>query len=453
VIKGTTLAAAAALLLAACASPGIDPQVEAAGRLSRERLGAELQWLRTDDARREAAAQVDALLKQPLSADDAMRIALAHSPALQALIFEAEADAAAAAQAARLPNPVFAFEHLVRSEGGARELEITRSLGLSLADLLLLPARLRGAQAQQQRIGLQLEADVVRVATQARQAWVRAVAAQQALQYHEQVKAAADASSELARRMQAAGNFSRLQRAREQVFAAEALAELARAQQQVLATREALVRALGLGREQAARLRLPDRLPDLPNEPRAEASTAQAALDQRLDLRMARAELDRLAREQGLGRASSVVNGLQLGAVRKSDTGLAGQRGYELELPLPVFDFGDARRGEAQARYMAAFNRTAQLGAEAASQVREAHAAYLHAYGLARHYRDEVLPLRKTIQEENLLRYNGMLIGVFELLAEARSQIAAVAEAIDAQRDFWLADAALQATLIGAPSP
>ncbi len=50
-----------------------------------------------------------------------------------------------------------------------------------------------------------------------------------------------------------------------------------------------------------------------------------------------------------------------------------------------------------------------------------------------------------------MLRYNGMLIGVFELLADSREQIASVVQAIEAQRDFWLADAALQATLIGKP--
>ena len=61
------------------------------------------------------------------------------------------------------------------------------------------------------------------------------------------------------------------------------------------------------------------------------------------------------------------------------------------------------------------------------------------------------MPLRKTIAEENVLRYNGMLIGVFELLADSREQIGSVIQAIDAQRDFWLADAALQATLIGRP--
>ena len=51
--------------------------------------------------------------------------------------------------------------------------------------------------------------------------------------------------------------------------------------------------------------------------------------------------------------------------------------------------------------------------------------------------------------EENLLRYNGMFIGVFELLADARSQIQGVSLYLDALRDFWLADADLEMTMLG----
>ena len=50
-----------------------------------------------------------------------------------------------------------------------------------------------------------------------------------------------------------------------------------------------------------------------------------------------------------------------------------------------------------------------------------------------------------------MLRYNGMLIGVFELLADSRDQILSVSAAINAQKQFWLTDAALQATLVGRP--
>ncbi|MBX9715132.1 MAG: TolC family protein [Burkholderiaceae bacterium] len=449
--KRALLAAAATLALAGCASTAIDQNFSTVQQMSQERLGAEVKWLTTDDARRQAQSDVDAMLAKPLGADEAVRIALAYSPGLQAMLYEGAANSAAATQSARLPNPVFAFERLVRNEGGARDLELTRTLSFSVLDLLLLPSRLRLADHQQQSNRLMLATGVVQAATETRQAWVNAVAAQQSLQYVQQVKATADASSELARRMQAVGNYSKLQRAREQAFAADAVAQLARATQAVRSSREGLIRSLGLNEQQAAALRLPERLPDLPAQPKDEAVIAHAAMDQRLDVRMARANLDFVAREQGLTRVTSIVNGLEVGITRKSETGLAPKRGYDLSVPLPIFDFGDANRARAEAAYRSAFNRAAQTAVDANSQVRENYGAYRTAYDLARHYRDEIVPLRKTIAEENILRYNGMLIGVFELLADSREQIGSVVQAIEAQRDFWLADAALQATLIGKP--
>jgi outer membrane protein TolC len=441
----------ATLFLAGCASTAIDQNFTSAQHFSQQRLGTELKWLTTDEARRQAQSDVDALLARPLGADDAVRIALAYSPAFQTMLYESAATSAAATQSARLPNPVFAFERMVRNGAGARELELTRTLSFSVLDLLLWPARSRLADHSQQAVRLALATGVVQAATEARQAWVAAVAAQQSLQYVRQVKATADASAELARRMRAVGNYSKLQRAREQLFAADAVAQLARATQATRSSREALIRALGLSESQAAALQLPDRLPDLPAAPQDEAAVATFAMDQRLDVRMARANLDFIARQQSLTRATSFVNGLEVGVMRKSETSLAPQKGYELSVPLPIFDFGDAARAQTRATYMAAFNRTAQVAVEARSQVRESYGAYRTAYDLAKHYRDEIVPLRKTIAEENLLRYNGMLIGVFELLADSREQIASVVQAIAAQRDFWIADAALQATLLGKP--
>ena len=100
---------------------------------------------------------------------------------------------------------------------------------------------------------------------------------------------------------------------------------------------------------------------------------------------------------------------------------------------------------------MTAFG-TAQTAIEARSEVREAYGAWRSAYDIAHHHQYEIVPLRKQIAEENLLRYNGMLIGVFELLADARLQIASVNAAIEAKRDFWIAQADLDMALIGKPS-
>jgi outer membrane protein TolC len=439
------------ILLSGCATV-VEQNFNSARSVVQQRLGAQAKWLTTDDARREALTEVDALLQKPLSADDAVRIALAYSPSLQTMLFESAATSASVTQSARLPNPVFTFERLVRNEAGMRELEIERMLTISVLDLFLLPTRLRAADFQQQRVQLKLTADVVQSALEARHMWVRAVAAQQSLQYFEQVKAAADASAELARRMQSVGNFSRLQRAREQAFSAEAAAQLARARQRAAGTREALIRVLGLDEGRASRLTLPEHLPELPRAPTDEPAVLQSALDHRLDMQLARADLEFFAREQGLTRVTSFVNAFHVAGVYNSETGREPQKGYELEVQLPIFDFGDAMRVNSRARYVAALNRTAKVAVDASSQVRENYVAYRTAYDLARHYRDEIVPLRKLIADENLLRYNGMLIGVFELLADAREQIGSVVRAIEAQRDFWLADAALQGALIGVPS-
>ena len=86
---------------------------------------------------------------------------------------------------------------------------------------------------------------------------------------------------------------------------------------------------------------------------------------------------------------------------------------------------------------------------QARSEAREAWHGWRTAYDLARHYRDEIVPLRKFINDETVLRYNGMLASVWDLLGETRNQVAAVNSAIAAQRDFWIADTDLHTALTG----
>jgi outer membrane protein TolC len=143
---------------------------------------------------------------------------------------------------------------------------------------------------------------------------------------------------------------------------------------------------------------------------------------------------------------------LRRDTVFENDTGeKARRKGYELAVRLPVFDWGGAQRAAMNAQSMAAAHHYDSVARAASSQLRESYSAYRTAHDLARHYRDEIVPLRKVMAEENVLRYNGMLIGVFELLADTREQIGSVIQAIQAQQQFWLADAALSAAVIGKP--
>ena len=60
-----------------------------------------------------------------------------------------------------------------------------------------------------------------------------------------------------------------------------------------------------------------------------------------------------------------------------------------------------------------------------------------------------MVPLRKSVAQQNLLRYNASLISIFELLADAREQIASVDGYIQALRDFWIAKSEFDGELLG----
>jgi len=293
--------------------------------------------------------------------------------------------------------------------------------------------------------------NVLSLAAETRKAWVQAVAAQESVRYAAQVMQAAEASAELARRMAQAGNFNRLQQSREQSFYAEAALGLARAQQAQQAKRERLTRLMGLWGAQTA-FRLPERLPDLPAQARELPAIERIAIEQRLDVQGARLAAEQTASNLGLTRSTRFINVLELGLSYNTSNEGWTERGWEVAFELPLFDWGTARVAKAESIYMQAVNRAAETAINARSEVREAYGAYRSAWDIARHHRDEIVPLRQRIQEENVLRYNGMLIGVFELLADARAQITSVNAAIDALRDFWIAQADLDMALIGKPS-
>ncbi len=438
-------AAVALAFLGGCATFSADGGFGAVGSAAKDRgLQQEVKWVKTDKDAEHVQATVKQLLAKPLTADSAVQIALLNNRGLQATYAELGIAESDLVQAGRLTNPGFSFERLHRGD----DVSIDRTFLFNILGLLTMPVR---TDLEKRRFALtqgRVAAETLRVAADTRRAWASAVAAQETTKYMGQVKSAAETSAELARRMAAVGNFSKLDQAREQLFYGESTAQLARAQQTAVAQRERLTRLMGLWGNDI-RYTLPDRLPDLPKTAREIADIETLAMQQRLDVQGALKEAENIAASLGLTKATGFISVLEVGYLRNSETGQARQTGYEIEIRLPIFDWGSARSARAEHTYMQAANRAADTAVRARSEVREAYAAYRTALDLAKHYRDEILPLRKRISEENLLRYNGMLISVFELLVDARQQVAAVNATIEAQRDYWLAESTLQLTLTG----
>jgi hypothetical protein len=433
------------LFLGGCASLSQDGGFSRVQSLTKERLGKDVTQVKSDADAATVEKTIEPLLSKPLSVDDAVTIALLNNRGLQADYAELGIAEANLVQAGRLQNPLFSFTRLTRGD----QLEIDRQLMLPIMNLLTMPLATKMERRFFEQAQLRAAGDALRVADETRRAYFAAVAAQETVKYMEQVKLSAEASAELALKMAQVGNWSKLDQAREQTFYADAVTQLARAMQTQGAEREKLTRLMGLWGSKTA-FQLPDRLPALPAAPREVGDIEAQAMQNRLDVLMARRELAGLADSYKLTRATRFINVLDVGYLRNTyNQSPKRETGYAIELQIPLFDWGGARVAKSEAIYMQAVNRAAEIAVNARSEVREAYAGYRGAYDIAKHYRDEVVPLKKRISDEQMLRYNGMLISVFTLLADARSQVMSVNASIEALRDYWIADSALQMAQTG----
>lgn len=432
------------VLLAGCATFSPDGGFGRVETLAQERLGAKPERMRSEADTARLAQEVDRLLAAPLTAEAAMQIALINNRALQASYAELGIAEAELVQAGRPRNPGFSYGRF--AQGDEREYE--RTFLFDLMWLITLPARSEIERRRFEHTQLKVAGEVLQLAQATRQAWFEAVAARESVRNLEEAVSAAHAGAELAARMAEVGNFSRLRQSREQLLYAELAAELARARQAAVSSRERLTRLMGLAGAQRG-YALPDRLPALPAAPLDEPELMRQAMERRLDLRMAREELAGLARNLGLARSTGLVNVLEVGWLNSTSNEAPVKRGYEIELRLPIFDWGTARTARAEALYTQALHRASQIAVDAQSEVAEAYDAYRAAFDLARHYRDEILPLTERIAEEGLLRYNGMLVSVWDLLSDARRRVLARQAASQALRDFWIAETNLQRALDG----
>ncbi|HXF87508.1 MAG TPA: TolC family protein [Xanthobacteraceae bacterium] len=440
------------LLLAGCNTFSADGGLAPVVALTRQELGKEIAAIRTEAAAAEARAEVARLLKRPLTADSAVKIALINNRGLQAAYNELAIAEAAMVGASLPPNPTITLARLA----GSGEVEIERRIIADILALATLPVRADIAADRFRQAQWRAAAETLRVAADARRAFYRAVAARRLANFLAEAQDSARLASELGRRLGQTGAISKLDQAREQVLYADITTQVAVARQRAESERERLIRMLGLWGADTD-FRLAAALPPLPRRVQSLPAIEAEAVRRRLDLQIARLEVEALAKSQGLTRATRFINLLEVSGqwkrTRLEDGDKIRQRGIEVELQVPLFDFGEVRARTAEHTYLEAVNRLIEKAVHVRSEARDAYRAYRAAYDIAQHYQREVLPLRQIISEEMMLRYGAMQIDVFALLTEARQRLAANVAAIEAHRDFWLAHTDLfVAVVAGSPA-
>jgi outer membrane protein TolC len=440
---------AASLLVSACAGVSPDGGMNVPARLASHTLGSEVVHVRSEDDASRVRAQLASLLKKPLTEHSAVQIALLNNRGLQAAYDELGIADATRLQQSLPPNPSLSLTRIA----GPAETEIDRQIVAGILSLATLPMRTEIAADRFRQAQIAAALETLRVAADARRDFTRAVAAREMVGLLEQANAAAATTAQLAKRLGASGAMNKLDQARELAFQAELATQLASARQRADSERERLIRTLGLWGSDLE-FKLPSRLPALPERPLSLPQVEQDAVSRRLDLQMARIDMATLAKSYGLTKSTRFINVLDAGyadkITRNKDSGeRTHDRGFTVSLEVPIFDFGEARLREAEATYLQAVNRLAEKAVNVRSEAREAYRNYRATYDIARHYQKDVLPLRQTISDEMMLRYGAMQVDVFALLAEARQKITVNTAAVEAQRDFWLADSDLSAVIAG----
>lgn len=428
-----------------CSSAPLEPDVGPVEDSVAARTGHRVHWDQGRPEDEQARRAVAAWLSEPLTPESAVQVALFRNARLQGAFEELSVAQADLVQAGALSNPMLGIE--LRGPGQpAWPLEVhllddfmqivTRALREHVAQAQIEAARARVGQA-----ALDLIHDV-------QQAFVAVQAGQQSLALQSTLVEASAASAEAAELLLAAGNVLPLEVDHERALDVQARLSLSRARLELLERRERLTTLLGLwGEDTSWTIAEP-----LPEAPAAEPPTddlEQRALAQRLDLAAARQAIEVVARELGVTDATAMVPHFTAGLHFESEPDHTKTTGPSVDFPIPIFDSGKARVARDEARLRQAQQEYVALGVEIRSEVRAASARTAAARERALVLRDELLPLHARRVEESQRLYNGMQLGVFDLLRARQEQVEASREELEARADYWVSRTALERAVGG----
>ena len=450
--RADAVALGVALALAGCTRIPPRPGFDAVSELVSARSpGRTIEWNQGTPEDEEAARHVRELLAGELDLDAAIQIALLNNRSLQAVYAQLGIAQADLMQAGLLQNPILSAQVTIPTPAG---LFTGAAVGFvqEIVSILQMPLKKRIAGAAFEEAKLTVSAAVIDLVTAVKRAFYRAQGAEQLLELRRSVVEATALSADVARRQHDAGNINDLDLSGELALAEQANADLARTQIEVAEDREELTAIMGLSGP-ATEWRIAPRLPELPHDDGMPDDLETLAITQRLDLAAAQERVHRLLLARDLSRRSRFLPtaGLGIAAQREVDDG-AWSIGPALELPIPLFDQGQAAVASQSAQARQGEDQRAALAVAIRSQVRRARTKMQQGRALAEHYRTVLVPLRERIIRQTQLEYNAMLAGVFQLLAAKRDEIDAGRGLIESLRDYWIARTDLE-TAVGGELP
>jgi cobalt-zinc-cadmium efflux system outer membrane protein len=432
----------AALAVAGCASTSPRPSFEETSKLVQDRGGKRLYWDEGTPADAQVQAHVRDLLHGTLTPDGAVEVALLRNQRLVATYEELGVAQADLVQAGLLRNPTLGAR--VRFPTGAGLTAAEFSVAEDFLGIFTLPMRKRVAAAQLDAAKARVGSAVLDLNAEVRTAFVTLQAAQATANLRQLMFDAQQAAAELRRRQHAAGNVGDLELVQEEAFYQQAKLDLARAQTLVLEQRERVNRLLGLWGEESSSWKVSDELPALPAAEPPLEHVESLAVARRLDLAAAHSDAQALEQAASAAGITRFIPALEVGVSTERDAEGTRVTGPSVAIEIPLFDQGQARVARLAAQIRQARARAAELAVNIRAEVRGLRTRLIATRGVVDHYRTVLLPLRERVVQHAQLRYNSMLLGVFQLLLARREQIDAYRDYLDSVRDYWTARADLE---------
>ncbi len=386
------------------------------------------------------------LLRKPLTADSAARLALLNSPAVDSALASIGMARAQALSLLRLPNPSAELD--VHYHPGEGSLDLGVGVSIGLIELLLAPARGVSGGELLDAASLDAAGLLLDVAFEAKLAFIEYQSADQILQLGRTATYASAQSAEMAAKLVEAGNVPELDALREQALYEESRLALARAEVHAIAARERVNARLGLFGPEAAAWKA--------GAPLAEPDAFDFA---NLEARAVAANLDLTAEEKRYAAAATQSDVAWVnGVLPDLEAGIAFEReddeadwgfGPRIQVGLPLFYQGQAEIAAADAQMRQSKSRRAGTAIRIRAAARTLAADLAQARDGAALYRKTLLPLRERIVEETLRQYNAMNQSPFQVLRAKREQIETTRGHVEVLRDYWLARTRAEGLLAG----
>jgi len=445
-VRTPAIAALLVLGVAGCAT--IEPRggFEDVERVATERLDSESVW-RQDEADDSAAAErVQQLIRQPLTRESAVQIALLQNPELQAS-FEALGIAQADfVQEGLLDNPVLiAIPRFGLGTAVGTNLEM--DLAQNVIQLITYPQRMDIAETQYSETRLSVSHQLLELARKVRVTWYEWVAARNRVDVLERIEEAMRAEVDYALGLFEAGDLDELALTREQALFEEARRARVLADAEATVPDQQLRRLLGLAPDD--RLDGPAALPPLPARAVSLANLQAIGLGMRLDLQAMDREILALEKALRLARIYRWVPFLEAGVATESDINGGWTLGPVFAVEVPIFDQGQAQVARLEAMVRERRRSRDALALDIRRDIR-VHSEQLGIYRrLARRNLEILIPLRERIVALAQRQASVLRAGAFELLSAKRDEIRTFLEYVETLGLYWTSRAQLEGALGG----